>query len=114
MPKEATSEGHGEAEILEEKTHMMQLLQQDLTWHIFPMVLYLFSSRDSSFNLGQREKEWSKKEEPLQRKDNAHGGEEDRCQEKDNIDEPTWRCQQNPFIGALGIQEPVILGEPQI
>jgi hypothetical protein len=26
------------------------------------------------------------------------------------IDEPTWRCQQNPFIGALGIQEPVILG----
>merc|ERR1712194_792552 len=27
---------------------------------------------------------------------------------------PTWRCQQNPFIGALGIQEPVILGEPQI
>ena len=30
------------------------------------------------------------------------------------IDEPTWRCQQNPFIGALGIQEPVILGEPQI
>jgi len=24
-------------------------------------------------------------------------------------DEPTWRCHQNPFIGALGIQEPVIL-----
>jgi hypothetical protein len=23
-------------------------------------------------------------------------------------DEPTWRCPQNPFIGALGIQEPVI------
>ena len=29
-------------------------------------------------------------------------------------DEPTWRCHQNPFVGALGIQEPVILGEPQI
>jgi len=28
--------------------------------------------------------------------------------------EPTWRCHQNPFVGALGIQEPVILGEPQI
>ena len=28
--------------------------------------------------------------------------------------EPTWRCHQNPFIGDLGIQEPVILGEPQI
>ena len=27
------------------------------------------------------------------------------------VDEPTWRCQQNPFIGALGIQEPVILGD---
>ena len=30
------------------------------------------------------------------------------------MDEPTWRCHQNPFIGDLGIQEPVILGEPQI
>ena len=30
------------------------------------------------------------------------------------VDEPTWRCHQNPFIGDLGIQEPVILGEPQI
>ena len=29
-------------------------------------------------------------------------------------DEPTWRCHQNPFIGALGIQEPVIPGEPLI
>ena len=29
-------------------------------------------------------------------------------------DEPTWRCQQNPFIRALGIQEPVIPGEPSI
>ena len=28
--------------------------------------------------------------------------------------EPTWRCHQNPFIGALGIQEPVIPGEPLI
>jgi len=26
-------------------------------------------------------------------------------------DEPTCRCHQNPFIGALGIQQPVILGE---
>ena len=26
--------------------------------------------------------------------------------------ETTWRCHQNPFIGALGIQEPVIPGEP--
>ena len=25
-----------------------------------------------------------------------------------------WRCHQNPFVGALRIQEPVILGEPQI
>jgi len=30
------------------------------------------------------------------------------------VDEPTWRCHQNPFIGALGIQEPVIPGEPLI
>ena len=29
------------------------------------------------------------------------------------LDEPTWRCHQNPFVGALRIQEPVILGEPQ-
>ncbi len=29
-------------------------------------------------------------------------------------DEPTWRCHQNPFIGALGIQQPVIPGEPLI
>ena len=36
-------------------------------------------------------------------------------EERDKIvDEPTWRCHQNPFIGDLGIQEPVILGEPQI
>ena len=27
--------------------------------------------------------------------------------------EPTWRCHQNPFVGALGIQELVILGEGQ-
>jgi len=26
--------------------------------------------------------------------------------------ETTWRCQKNPFIGALGIQEPVIPSEP--
>ena len=26
--------------------------------------------------------------------------------------ETTWRCRKNPFIGALGIQEPVIPGEP--
>ena len=30
------------------------------------------------------------------------------------MDEPTCRCHQNPFIGALVIQEPVILREPQI
>jgi hypothetical protein len=30
------------------------------------------------------------------------------------VDEPTWRCHQNPFIGALGIQEPVMPGEPLI
>ena len=29
-------------------------------------------------------------------------------------DEPTLRCHQNPFLGALGIQEPVIPGEPLI
>lgn len=28
--------------------------------------------------------------------------------------EPTCRCQSNPLIGALGIQEPVIPGEPLI
>ena len=28
--------------------------------------------------------------------------------------EPTWRCHHNPFVGALGIHVPVILGEPQI
>ena len=30
------------------------------------------------------------------------------------MDEPTWKCHHNPLVGALGIQEPVILGEPQI
>eukprot|EP00442_Polarella_glacialis_P005445 CAMPEP_0115048028 /NCGR_PEP_ID=MMETSP0227-20121206/318_1 /TAXON_ID=89957 /ORGANISM="Polarella glacialis, Strain CCMP 1383" /LENGTH=304 /DNA_ID=CAMNT_0002431361 /DNA_START=1420 /DNA_END=2334 /DNA_ORIENTATION=+ len=30
------------------------------------------------------------------------------------LDEPTWRCHQNPSVGALGIQEPVIPGEPPI
>jgi hypothetical protein len=30
------------------------------------------------------------------------------------IDEPTLRCHHNPLVGALGIQEPVILGEPQV
>ncbi len=30
------------------------------------------------------------------------------------IIEPTLRCHQNPFIGAIGNQDPVILGEPQI
>ena len=30
------------------------------------------------------------------------------------IDEPTLRCHHNPLVGALGIQEPVILGEPQL
>jgi hypothetical protein len=29
-------------------------------------------------------------------------------------DEPTWRCHHHPFIRALGIQEPVIPGEPLI
>ena len=33
--------------------------------------------------------------------------------DRDFIDEPTCRCHQNPFIGALGIQEPVILREPK-
>jgi len=33
---------------------------------------------------------------------------------KHEWNEPTWRCHQNPSVGALGIQEPVILGEPQI
>jgi hypothetical protein len=32
----------------------------------------------------------------------------------ENMDEPTWKCHHNPLVGALGIQEPVILGEPQI
>ena len=32
----------------------------------------------------------------------------------ESSDEPTCRCHQNPFIGPLGIQQPVILGEPQI
>ena len=30
------------------------------------------------------------------------------------IDEPTLRCHHNPLVGTLGIQEPVILGEPQV
>ena len=34
--------------------------------------------------------------------------------DNESSDEPTCRCHQNPFIGALGIQQPVILGEPQI
>ena len=29
---------------------------------------------------------------------------------KEVTDEPTWRCHKNPFIGALGTQEPVIPG----
>ena len=29
-------------------------------------------------------------------------------------DEPTCRCQRNPLIDTLGIQEPVIPGEPFI
>ena len=34
------------------------------------------------------------------------------CRLKINIkDEPTWRCHHNPLVGALRIQEPVILGE---
>ena len=33
---------------------------------------------------------------------------------EDDEDEPTWRCHQNPFISASGIQEPVIPGEPLI
>ena len=38
----------------------------------------------------------------------------ERIQDDGTNDEPTWRCHQNPFIGALGIQEPVIPGEPLI
>ena len=37
-----------------------------------------------------------------------------RERESDRNDEPTCRCHQNPFIGALGIHQPVILREPQI
>ena len=33
---------------------------------------------------------------------------------REMIDEPTLRCHHNPLVGALGIQEPVILGEPQV
>jgi len=33
---------------------------------------------------------------------------------KRQSNEPTCRCQSNPLIGALGIQEPVIPGEPLI
>jgi len=33
---------------------------------------------------------------------------------REEKDEPTWRCHHNPLVGALRIQEPVILGEPQI
>ena len=35
-------------------------------------------------------------------------------EKKEEVDEPTWRCHQNPFISASGIQEPVIPGEPLI
>ena len=37
-----------------------------------------------------------------------------RERERETSGEPTSRCHQNPFIGALGIQEPVIPGEPLI
>ena len=33
---------------------------------------------------------------------------------REACDEPTLKCQRNPFIGALGIQEPVMPGEPLI
>jgi len=37
----------------------------------------------------------------------------DRPRKKERLAyETTWRCQKNPFIGALGIQEPVIPSEP--
>jgi hypothetical protein len=35
-------------------------------------------------------------------------------EKKEMNNEPTCRCQSNPLIGALGIQEPVIPGEPLI
>ena len=35
-------------------------------------------------------------------------------QHKKGDGESTWMCHHNPSVGALGIQEPVILGEPQI
>jgi len=34
-------------------------------------------------------------------------GKETRKRKKRPSDEPTLKCQRNPFIGALGIQEPV-------
>ena len=39
---------------------------------------------------------------------------ESRKGKKRPSDEPTLKCQRNPFIGALGIQEPVMPGEPLI
>ena len=33
---------------------------------------------------------------------------------RDKRGETTWRCHENAFIGALGIQQPVILCEPFI
>ena len=48
-----------------------------------------------------------------QRKD-RNGKEQRLIFEKESSNEPTWRCRQNRFIGALRIQEPVILHEPLI
>ena len=42
----------------------------------------------------------------------ANDGEGEGREKKRYTYETTWRCQKNPFIGALGIQEPVIPGEP--
>ena len=39
------------------------------------------------------------------------GGGKDKMAPAEIKNEPTWRCHQNPFIGAFGIQEPVIPGD---
>lgn len=42
------------------------------------------------------------------------GGRDESDLHKIIINKPTSRCHHNPFMSTFKIQEPVILGEPQI
>jgi len=58
------------------------------------------------------EKIWGKDKDKIVIPEAA--SQETRKRKKRPSDEPTLKCQRNPFIGALGIQEPVMPGEPLI